>query len=268
MKRTLTALIVDDESAARKTLASLLVGFPRIRIVGEAGSVSEALILLEETAPDLIFLDVQMPGGLGTELLPHLNKKTRVVFVTAYDRYAVSAFRAGALDYLLKPVDAERLGITIERLAAMSPDVEETPGEEEPSRDPVPLLQTIPSTRSNGEIELLSVTEILWIEGSQNYTRVRCKGRGGKDLLFKKRMIEWEQGLPPRLFCRVSRSLIVQPGMIQLIECRSRDETKIHFKDDGGAGGDGVGVGEVLVIGRTATARLKEILQASPGSEG
>ena len=259
MKRTLTALIVEDEPPARLHLASLLAGFPRIRIVGEAGSVSEALILLEETAPDLIFLDVQMPGGLGTELVPHLDKKTRIVFVTAYDRYAVSAFRVGALDYLLKPVDAERLGITIERIAATSPDTEETPGAEEPSRDPVPILENVCFTGKSGEIELLPVGEILWIEGFNNYTQIRLKGRWGQDFLFRKTMSQWEAELPPHLFSRVSRSLIIQTGMIARIEWDSRDETMVHFE-----GGED---GQALTVGRAATTRIKEILKSASKME-
>ena len=253
MKRTLTALIVEDEPPARLHLASLLAGFPRIRIVGEA------LILLEETAPDLIVLDVQMPGGLGTELVPHLDKKTRIVFVTAYDRYAVSAFRVGALDYLLKPVDAERLGITIERIAATSPDTEETPGAEEPSRDPVPILENVCFTGKSGEIELLPVGEILWIEGFNNYTQIRLKGRWGQDFLFRKTMSQWEAELPPHLFSRVSRSLIIQTGMSARIEWDSRDETMVHFE-----GGED---GQALTVGRAATTRIKEILKSASKME-
>jgi two-component system LytT family response regulator len=260
MKSTLTALIVDDEPPARLQLASLLAGFPEVSIVGEAGSVSEARKFMEETAPDLIFLDVRMPGGLGTELLPYLDKKTRIVFVTAYDSYAVSAFKAGALDYILKPVDAERLGITIERIAAVSPEAEETPGEVEPSGDPAPTLETIPYTAKSGEIELLPVGEILFVMGFNHYTQIRFKGRWGQGFLFRKTMSQWEAELPPHLFSRVSRSLIIQTGMIARIEWDSRDETMVHFK-----GGE---AGQALAVGRVATAHIKEILKASTGSEG
>src|SRR5512142_3168245 len=102
------ALIVDDEPLARLELRRLLASFPWLEIAGEAGNIDEARVEIEKLAPDLVFLDVQMPGGTGFDLLERIDRSPRVIFTTAYDRYAVKAFEVNALDYLLKPIEPER----------------------------------------------------------------------------------------------------------------------------------------------------------------
>jgi two-component system LytT family response regulator len=116
MKKHFKSLIVDDEELAREDLKILLKDFSEIEIIGEADSVEEAKILIEETNPDLIFLDIQMPGKSGIELLEEIKTNAKVIFVTAYDEYAIRAFEVNAQDYLLKPVNKERLSLTLEHL--------------------------------------------------------------------------------------------------------------------------------------------------------
>jgi two-component system LytT family response regulator len=117
--RAIRAVLVDDEQGARMHLTERLAAHPRIEIVGEADRAKAAIELIHRTKPDVVFLDVQMPGGTGFSLLPLLGDITptpEVVFLTAYDKYALKAFEANALDYLTKPVSPPRLAITIERL--------------------------------------------------------------------------------------------------------------------------------------------------------
>jgi two-component system LytT family response regulator len=107
------ALIVDDEPLARRELRRLLVSFPEVEIVGEASDVDEARDSIEALTPDIVFLDVQMPGGTGFDLLAQLDRMPRIIFTTAYDQYAVKAFDVSALDYLLKPIEPDRLAAAL-----------------------------------------------------------------------------------------------------------------------------------------------------------
>jgi two-component system LytT family response regulator len=118
----ITALLVDDEPMALDRLADLLEGFESIDVIGRAGSVDEAERFLKGRVPDVVFLDITMPGRLGVDLLGSVPKGTKVVFVTARENYAVDAFRAGAVDYVLKPFDRDRLLITVERLEELFSD--------------------------------------------------------------------------------------------------------------------------------------------------
>ena len=107
------AMIVDDEPLARRELRRLLAEFPDIEIVGEAANVAESVVGVEQWLPELLFLDIQMPGGSGFDLLARLEHVPRVIFTTAYDHHAVRAFEVNALDYLLKPIEPERLAAAI-----------------------------------------------------------------------------------------------------------------------------------------------------------
>jgi two-component system LytT family response regulator len=109
------AMIVDDEPLARRELRRLLAEFPWVEIIGEAGNIAEAARAIEADAPELLFLDIKMPGGSGFDLLAKLEHVPRVIFTTAYDDHAVQAFEVNALDYLLKPIEPERLAGALAR---------------------------------------------------------------------------------------------------------------------------------------------------------
>ena len=111
-----TAVIIDDERLARNELKKMLVEYPEIEVVGEAGNVDEAIKMIDELNPDLIFLDIQMPAKTGFELLEELERVPTVVFTTAHDEYALKAFEVNALDYLLKPIDPKRLSDAVQKL--------------------------------------------------------------------------------------------------------------------------------------------------------
>ncbi len=117
------ALVVDDEPLARRELRRLLGEIPAVEVIGEAANIDEARSAIERLSPDLVFLDIQMPGGTGFDLLTQLERVPRIVFTTAYDQYAVKAFEVNALDYLLKPIEPERLAAALQKFP--SPPLEQ-----------------------------------------------------------------------------------------------------------------------------------------------
>lgn len=245
----ITALLVDDEPKALDRLADLLEGFEVIDVIGRAGSVDEAERFLKGRVPDVVFLDITMPGRLGVDLLGSVPKGTKVVFVTARENYAVEAFRAGAVDYVLKPFDRDRLAITVERLeelfaadgssAASQPRAGEAGGDHD---------QAVEFAIGRGRSRTVPYADILWIEAVQNYTRVQVADE--EPVVLRRTMAEWEALLPPAEFPRISRSLFVQLAKIRSTQWQSRDQMLVSF----------AGLDRPLPIGRTPMARLKELL--------
>ena len=258
----ITALLVDDEPRANERMQKLLAAHPEIVVSGIAGNVAEARAFLETHPPDVVFLDVEMPGGSGFDLLKNVPDATQVVFVTAHEKYAVQAFAASALDYLVKPVDPERLVDTVARLQKQAagnrgPLTEDRePGTDDLDADEAAAaaalgLGDVLSVPLAGKTASLAVTvgDICWIESLRNYTRVALKPPAGV-LFFRRRLTYWDKVLPANLFARVGRSNIVQVAAIEQIEWSSRNETVATF-------GEGV---EPLALGRLPGTRLREIL--------
>jgi len=228
--------------------------------------VREAQAIMETQTPDVVFLDVEMPGTTGLELLPSMPRSTQVVFVTAHETYALNAFAVGALDYLVKPVDRERLSETVRRLEKMAsllrqkatvtpePDDQDEDGNDgvanRANTTALGLTDTITlPLPEKGQTSVVTIGDICWIEGMRNFTRVGLK-TPGRIILFRRRLGEWERELPSNLFERLGKSLVVQAAAIQETEWRSRDETLVTFTDDLAP----------LVIGRSTALRLREIL--------
>jgi len=269
----LTALLVDDEPLANERMRGLLADCGGVDCIGTAGSVAAARKALETLAPDVIFLDMEMPGGTGLDPLPSVPEGTQVVFVTAYEKYAAEAFAAAALDYLVKPVNPERLSETLRRVkkvadlqrlqptAANEPS-ETSPGEDDDDEHPVAspagpggsgergLGDTIHvRLRHSRLLAAMTIDRICWIESLRNYTRV-CLRNPGRVVVFRRRLGEWEADLPAGLFARLGRSLLVRTDAIAETEWKSRNEKGLKF---------GAGI-EPLVIGRLAALRLRDIL--------
>jgi two-component system LytT family response regulator len=239
MNSLLKTLIVDDEPAARQRLRVLLTAHPEIEVVGEVGSVAEASAFVEVQAPQLVFLDMEMPGGSGLGLEQHLNKATRTVFVTAYPDYALKAFHFGAVDYLLKPVDPDRLAFSIERLLGGVPDI-------------VPPGPTILDCMGiSGLIERIPIDEILWIESFQNYTRVYLANEENPSLC-RQTMAAWEALLPGALFVRTGRKEIIHSARIRAVRWKSRIETLVSFRSSTCS----------LQLGRASAMRLKASMKS------
>lgn len=206
------AILVDDERLARKRLATMLARHPEVRVVGEANSVAAARTLITEVRPNLIFLDIQMPQADGFELISSLPIEAAVVFVTAYDQHALRAFNAAALDYLLKPVSAERLAEAVRRLRIrLKTDAREV---------------LVGDSRNWVRIPLQEIS-IIQAEGA--YTRV-LHGVAESHLV-RRSMAEWLDLLPPDEFIRASRSLLVNRSHIGGLRSRNRDEGELLVRN-------------------------------------
>jgi two-component system, LytTR family, response regulator len=234
MNSKIKALIVDDEPLARIALATLLAEHGQVEIIGMAGGVKEARVLLARQTPDVVFLDMEMPGGTGLELEPFIPASTRTIFVTAFSDYALRAFEFGASDYLVKPVDSHRLEIALARLERLLP-VGGSHG-----------VESYLMIEAGRKASRVNAAEILWVKAQQNYSVVRIMGEGAS-LMVPTSMAEWECVLPPEVFERLDRSVIVNVMQIQTVSWLSRDETLVAF----------LGEAEPVQLGRTAAHRLK-----------
>ena len=164
MKTFIKSIIVDDEELARDDLKALLKDFPEIEIAGEAETADDAKILIKKLSPDLIFLDIQMPGKSGFEMLEDIQTEAKIIFVTAYDEFAIRAFEVNAKDYLLKPVNKERLSRAVERIKT-----------EQESEDNIQtnLLFTDSIFLSvNNHYQLVRVSSIIKITSAGNYSEI------------------------------------------------------------------------------------------------
>ena len=212
-------LIVDDEPLARQGISRFLAQDPEIEIVAECGDGVEAIARIRDEKPDLVFLDVQMPELNGFEVLQSLEEKDIpfVIFVTAYDQYAVKAFQVHALDYLLKPFDKERFHEALQRAKSQ---VREK-GEDEIREKLLSLLKDQTASgqylervmvKSAGRISFLRADEIDWVEAQGDYV---CLYSHGKKHLLREKIGDIEQQLNPNRFIRIHRSTIVNVDRIK-----------------------------------------------------
>lgn len=217
----ITALVVDDESWARRNLTVLLRRDPDIGSIVECGSGSEAIEQIRRSQPDLVFLDVQMPGCGGFDLLELLGRDlpSTIIFVTAYDEYALRAFEAGALDYLLKPFDDARFRRALDR--AKDKLAHYTPLQ----RQPVARIVV----KSRGEVLFLNVADIDWIEAVGYYA---CLHVGNDTHLLRRTLLELVRDLDEDRFMRIHRSIIVNLDRIHALEVQSGGEYEVVLKSD------------------------------------
>jgi two-component system LytT family response regulator len=211
--KAIRALIVDDEPLARERVATLLKGEPDIEVAGECRDGHEAIEAILNVEPDLVFLDIQMPGADGFDVIKAVgpDRMPLVIFVTAYDQHALRAFEVRALDYLLKPFDRERFREALGRARAQIEGRETG----DLGRRLLALVQDIrpgPSrterivVKSGGKLFFLRTDEIDWIEASGNYAKVHV---GSDSHLLRETMISLEAKLDPDKFFRIHRSRIV-----------------------------------------------------------
>lgn len=200
------ALIVEDERLARNELRRMLKAFPEIEIIGEAQSVDEAVAAIERLRPNLLFLDVQIPGGDGFEVLERLDRVPLVIFTTAYDKYALKAFEVSALDYLLKPIVPERLASAIARIT--SPAVSLIP------TAPVMHVSERIFVREGERCWFVPLREIVLLESEGNYTRLIF---GNNRPLILHSLNYLERRLDPAVFFRANRRQVVNVQYIRAI---------------------------------------------------
>lgn len=204
-------VLADDEVLARQKLRQFLREEPDLEIVGEGATASETIELVRVAEPELLFLDIRMPGMDGFDIVGELSSSVksqmpRVIFTTAYDQYAVKAFEIHAADYLLKPFTAERLRNAVQRVREQlnSPD-QKVGGANGRAKDPGPYTTRI-VFKSRGRILFLPVSEIRWIGAEENYVRIRTES---ETHLLRETMAHLEERLDPQMFLRVHRSSIV-----------------------------------------------------------
>lgn len=213
------ALVVDDEPLARRNLTVLLRRDPEIESIAECGSGAEAIEVIRQSKPELVFLDVQMPecGGFDVLELLGADLPQAVIFVTAYDEYALRAFEAGALDYLLKPFDDARFGRALHR--AKDKLAHYAPLQPQPARRLV--------VRSPGQLLFLNVSDIDWIEAASYYA---CVHVGRDTHVIRRTLSELERDLGERSFIRIHRSIIVNVDRVRGLELESGGEYQVVLK--------------------------------------
>lgn len=204
----MTALIVDDENLARQDLRDILSEFPQIEIIGEAENLQQARALLKSKKPQIIFLDIQMPGENGFDLLQMVPAETAVIFVTAYDQYAIRAFEVNALDYLMKPVSRDRLAAALERVEAI-------PAENITEPRPLSITDSVFLRRENG-YAFIQVSRLICIEAHADYSVLLLDD--GQRIMVHKTLQEWEARLPQQNFCRIHRSTIINIGFVEKVD--------------------------------------------------
>jgi two-component system LytT family response regulator len=217
--KKIRTLIVDDEPLARSNLAVLLRLDPDIEIAGECGSGLEALAAIRDANPDLVFLDVQMPECDGFDVLELLGQDlpSAIIFVTAYDQYALRAFEAGALDYLLKPFDNARFERALERAKQRV-----WRGKDQPRKLERLVIKSV------GEVAFVKVSEIDWIEAADYYASLHV---GRRTHLLRRSMAELEQELDPEMFCRIHRSTIVRLNRVRGLKLNEDGEYEVLLEN-------------------------------------
>lgn len=218
--KQLKALIIDDEWLIRSDIIRLLSDYPEIDIIGEAAYVSDAVELIEQHKPDVIFLDIELSGETGFDLLEQANINCDVIFVTAFNQYAIRAFDVNALDYLLKPIQPERFAKTIQRLLKREPV--------KPAQKKKVTLEDVVYVMIKGSLRFLKISKLRSVTAQGNYTNIiydECK----KDLVAKT-LTDWEEILPDKFFVRIHRSTIINFEYVHKIEKRKNQTQLVYMK--------------------------------------
>lgn len=209
------AIVVDDERLARAGLKSLLKKYDDIDVVGEAGNADEALVLIKEVNPDVVFLDIQMPEKTGFELLEMLPKSPLVVFITAYDEYALKAFQINALDYLLKPVEAKRLDETIDKIRDRLSMITHKETSSRPKSVDILSEHDQVFVKDGDRCWFVKLVDISLFESEGNYVRVYFDNFRP---LIHRSLNALDERLDEKLFFRASRKHIINLKWIEKIE--------------------------------------------------
>ncbi len=229
------ALVADDERIAREIVTLLLKDHPKISQVIEAKNGTEALQLIESHQPDIVFLDIQMPGPTGIQLAENLSPKCSVIFVTAYDEYAVEAFELNAIDYLLKPFEDQRFYAALDKALVHLSDsvVTDYKGLGELMQQLIDERHRTFKTRlvikEPGKIKLLDVNQINYIQGAGNYAEVHLLD--GKTVLHRETLSTLQNQLDPSVFTRIHRSSIVRRSSVSELKPNEKGDYAVILKN-------------------------------------
>lgn len=238
------AVLIDDERLARNELKKLLADFPEIEVVGEACNASEGIEVIENLQPDLVFLDIQMPGKTGFDMLSELGKSPHVIFTTAYDEYALKAFEVNALDYLLKPVEPKRLADAIQKLHVAE--------EKEAMAPAIGINKSLLSEHDQVFVKdgercwFVKLSDIRLFESVGNYAKVFF---GPNKPLILKSLNALEERLDEKVFFRANRKHIVNLRLIEKVEPYFNGGLLLELKG-----------GEKIEVSRRQTVKFKEML--------
>lgn len=268
----LKVIVVDDEPLARRGMQVRLGGFKELDLVAECGNGPDAIATIEQLQPDLVFLDVEMPGMDGFEVIRQLKQRQiklpYIVFVTAYDHYAFNAFEVKAVDYVLKPVEAERLAAAVDKVltyhnaadsqkrtgqlaaavAKLTGDQPDMILERLDNAEPV-VNERFPdaiSIKDSGEITRVMVSEIDWVDAAGDYMCIHT--RDGQTHILRRTMKELESELDPRLFVRVHRSAIVNVNTIAKLQMLTNGEHQLLLTN-----------GQAVKVSRSYKDRVKQV---------
>jgi two-component system LytT family response regulator len=248
------AILADDEVLARQKLRQLLRDEPEIEIVGEGASASETIELVRATGPDLLFLDIRMPGMDGFDIIDKLSTGSdsivpRIIFTTAYDSYALRAFEIHAVDYLLKPFTSERLHSAVQRAREEIFTAKQNAGRNNLQPQNPPAYTTRIVFKSRGRILFLPVSDIRWIGAEENYARI-CTG--AEKHLLRETMSHLAEKLDPQMFLRVHRSAIVNLQYLKEVRTEPSGEFTVVLVD-----------GQRIAMSRSFHARISEWMAGS-----
>jgi two-component system, LytTR family, response regulator len=213
------ALLIDDEALARRELRRLLAEFAWLDIVGEAANIDEAVIAIESLSPDLLFLDIKMPGGSGFDLLARLERVPSVIFTTAYDEHAVRAFQVNALDYLLKPIEPERLAaavLKVRNISALAPTQRQ-------------VLEQL-FVQDGPRCWFVPLREVRLLTAENNYVRLWW---GKMHPLIARPLSAIEQRLDPKRFFRANRSQIINLEFIEKVDLGINGRLDVTLRGEG-----------------------------------
>lgn len=216
------AVIVDDERLARREMRALLASHTEISVVGEAETVATAAEVVRATEADVVFLDVQLEGELGFDLLPLIDPDVAIVFVTAHDRYAVRAFELHALDYLLKPVQRARMADAVARLGTAEASSEPSPSVTSLGYDDFLFL------RLDGRMRFVKLRHLTAIVARDDHTLLRLAN--GETLCVRRPIGHWEARLPAQQFVRIHRSALVNVDYVERVEDWSHGTFVVHVR--------------------------------------
>ena len=217
----INTIIVDDERPARKELIFLLKDIPEIVIQGDVDNIKDAIELIAEKKPDLVFLDIQLSGENGFDLLKKIPVNFNVIFVTAYDEFAIKAFDVNASDYLLKPVDPKRLELALKR-------IKDEPSELNPDVKKFDYHDSIYVKQNNCTARFIEINSIIAISSVANHSKIETLD--GNSYVILKTLKQWEAELPEAFFIRIHRSTIVNLKYIVNINNYSKTHHQVYMK--------------------------------------
>lgn len=244
--KTFKTILIDDERLAREELKSLLTDYHEIEIIGEAKNGEEGIEMIKTLSPDLIFLDVNMPGMTGFEMIKQMDEIPNVIFVTAYDEYALKAFEVNALDYILKPVDPERLKEAIQKLIKNDEEEAKLRSFELNRKNRALTLEDSVFIKDGEKCWFVELSKVRMLESDGNYVKVYFDGF--RPLVLRS-LNSFEERLDPEFFFRANRKFIINTKWISHIENWFNGGLLVELKE-----------GEKVEISRRQAIRFKEMM--------